>query len=150
VDLVVRQHLEEVLDSLRKRGIKAKLTRGEPVEGEFPRVRGEVDGICFDVLPSLVPLDWSRAIDLQVNGKRRLKVVDLDGLLWIKIRSGGPQDLVDVAMLVLLHPEKQEGALEIAEAYGVSRTLDRWLEDPRLKARARPRTAARRGRSRRK
>ncbi len=61
--------------------------------------------------------------------------------------AGGPQDLVDVAMLVLLHPSFKERTLDLASAHGSDGTLARWLEDPRMKARlprsTRPRKAAR-------
>lgn len=45
-----------------------------------------------------------------------LRLVGLEGLLRLKIRAQGPQDLLDVAVLVLRHPEYRERAREIAAA----------------------------------
>ena len=65
-------------------------------------------------------------------GHRRLRVVDLDGLVRLKLRAQGPRDLMDVAALVLAHPETRERAREAARAYGALDGLDRWLADARL------------------
>jgi len=52
----------------------------------------------------LVPIAWDQALSTEIGGGT-LKVVDLDGLLRLKFRAGGPQDLLDAARLVLRHPE---------------------------------------------
>jgi len=61
-------------------------------------------------------------------------VVDLEGLVRLKLRAGGPQDLMDTAALVLRHPDLLEKAREIALAYSVDLAdkLDVWLGDRRL------------------
>jgi hypothetical protein len=66
-----------------------------------------------------------------------IKVVDLDGLLQLKLRAGGPQDLLDVARLVLLHPEVEARAIELATAYRARDRFEAWLYDPRTRAQAR-------------
>ena len=64
----------------------------------------------------------------------RLRVVDLDALIRLKLRDGGPQDLLDVVHLVRLHPEIEEKASSLAEAYGVGERLQEWLADPRIRS----------------
>jgi hypothetical protein len=158
IDLVTRLALDDVRRRLRDQGIPAALRRGDTVLGEFSGVRGTLDGIEFDVLPQIVPLDWERAIDLSFSDFV-FKVVDLDGLIRLKLRAQGAQDLLDVAMLLHQHPEHIERARSLVKAYGVLEELDMWLHDPRLKTKAdespnsksrrkRPPAACRRGSTR--
>jgi hypothetical protein len=60
-------------------------------------------------------------------------VIDLDGLLRLKLKAGGPQDLLDAAQLLRRPPEMVEQTRAVAEAYGQWDRLQRWLEDPRLR-----------------
>jgi hypothetical protein len=133
IDLVVRGPLADVQARLAAKGIKARLNRGDPAEGDFPCLRGELDGIRFDVLPELSPIDWAGAPELKVGGVT-LRIVDLEGLLGLKLRAGGPQDLLDAAALILLHPDIAPVAQRLATAYGQATRLARFLEDPRLRA----------------
>jgi hypothetical protein len=140
LDFISRQPLADTRETLRKAGIETRLLRGDVLDGGFSCVKGEIDGIPFDVLPPLVPIVWDQAIALDMGGGT-LKVVDLDALLRLKFRAGGPQDLLDAARLVLLHPDVEERARELATAY---RALDRfalWLRDPRILAQAREEAA---------
>jgi hypothetical protein len=136
LDFVGRRPLAEIRDTLRKAGIETRTRRGDVLDGGFSCVKGEIDGIPFDVLPPLVPVDWDRAVALEMPGGT-LKVVDLDSLLQLKIRAGGPQDLLDAARLVLLHREVEPRAVELAVAYGARDRLEAWLSDPRTRAQAR-------------
>jgi hypothetical protein len=132
VDLVARPPLPEVARRLGKGGAVARLYRGNAAEGDFPCLRGALDGVPFDVIPPLVPIDWERGPVALAGRGVRLRVVPLDALLAFKVRAQGPKDLMDAAMLVLLHPDVRPTALELAQAY---RALDRfrvWLDDPRL------------------
>ena len=79
-----------------------------------------------------MPIAWDRAVPLDIGGGT-LKVVDLDGLLQLKFRAGGPQDLLDAARLVLLHPETEARARELATAYRVLDRFETWLRDPRIR-----------------
>jgi hypothetical protein len=63
--------------------------------------------------------------------------VDLDSLLQLKFRAGGPQDLLDAARLVLRHPETEPRARELATAYRARDRFEVWLHDPRVRAQAR-------------
>jgi len=76
-------------------------------------VQGEIDGIAFVVLAPLVPIPWEEALSVEVGGGT-LRVVPLDSLLQLKFRAGGPQDLLDAARLVLLHPGLELRARELA------------------------------------
>ncbi len=93
-----------------------------------------MDGVRFDVMPPLVALEWDRAIEVPMTEKRRLRVIDLDGLVRLKLRAQGPRDLMDVAALTLRHPERLAAAREAARSYGALDRLDQWLADPRLQA----------------
>ena len=71
------------------------------------------------------------------KGAGSLRVVPLGDLLALKLKAQGPKDLMDAAILVLLHPETEARARELATAY---RTLDQfeiWLNSPRTRAQAR-------------
>jgi hypothetical protein len=128
VDFVVRD-----LDAAGKR----LLEQGLPVErlrGKFTCLRGMIGKVRFDVLPPLVPIRWDRAITVSLEGRATIRVVDLESLIRLKLRAGGPKDLMDIAALVLRHPEQQERAQELAVAYRIRDELDIWLRDPRLKA----------------
>ena len=149
VDLVTRIPLAEARRRLREAGISATLRRGEALEGDFPCVIGVLDGISFDVIPQLVPVDWDSALAVPIAGSRTLRVVDLGSLLALKFRAAGGQDLMDVAMLLHEHPEHLERARELAVAYRVADKLESWLNDRRLRARGGGHVRRRRGRARR-
>ena len=68
----------------------AAALRGDILEGGFSCLKGEIDGIPFDVLPPLVPIAWDRALAVDIGGGT-LKVVDLDALLQLKFRADGPR-----------------------------------------------------------
>jgi hypothetical protein len=151
VDLLTRLPLAEAQSRLSKGGLRAQLHRGDALEGGFSCLKGECEGLPFDVLPELVPIHWELAppIEAATGG---LRAVPLEDLLALKLKAQGAKDLLDAAMLVLLHPDTEARARELATAY---RTLDRfetWLDDPRIRAQAREeaalerrvRTAARR------
>jgi len=148
VDFVVRVKLDEVCARLERQGIRVTLTRGDPLEGD-PCIKGMLDGVPFDVMPALVPLDWERAVQMPMGRGATLQVVSLEGLIRLKVRAQGPRDLLDVAALVLRHPEHLHLARELGAAYRVADKLEIWLSDPRLKAemepprRARPRKGGR-------
>jgi hypothetical protein len=128
VDFAARVALPEVRRRLERAGFAAVLRRGDPREGEFPCVKATLEGVPVDVLPALVPLEWDQAIEVPLGKRSRLRVVDLDGLLRLKLRAGGPKDLLDVAALLLEHPQHRDRTVEAATAYGVSEDLQKWLE----------------------
>lgn len=136
IDMLGRRPLPEIRDRLRKAGIETRTLRGDVLDGGFSCVKGEIDGIPFDILPPLVPIAWGRAIPLEMAGGT-LRVVDLDSLLQLKFRAGGPQDLLDAARLVLRHPEVEPRATELATAYGARDQFEAWLRHPRTAAQAR-------------
>ena len=135
LDFISRQPLSATRERLREAGIETRLLRGDVLDGGFSCVKGDIDGIPFDVLPPLVPIDWDGALVLDIGGGT-LKVVDLDGLLQLKFRAGGPQDLLDAARLVMLHPDTEARAQELATAYRARDRFDIWLRDPRIRAQA--------------
>ena len=135
LDFISRQSLAVTRERLQKAGVETRLLRGDALDGGFSCLKGEIDGIPFDVLPPLVPIVWDRALALDIAGGT-LKVVDLDALLQLKFRAGGPQDLLDAARLVMLHPETEARARELATAYRALDRFETWLRDPRTRAQA--------------
>ena len=133
IDLLARGALADVQARLAAKGINAKLFRGDRPGGDFPCLKGELDGIRFDVLPELAPVDWEGAPEFKVGGVS-LRIVDLPGLLALKLRAAGPQDLLDAAALVLLHPEIAPVAQRLATARGLASRLASLLANPRLRA----------------
>jgi len=127
VDFVVRD-ADAACRHLREQGLSVEILRGE-----FTCLRGSLGGIRFDVLSPLVPIRWERAITVPLGEGTSIRVVDLEGLIRLKLKAGGPKDLMDVAALVLLHPEQRERAREIALAYRLRDPLETWLNDPRMK-----------------
>lgn len=134
VDFVSRLPLREAQRRLHDRGIATTFRRGDVLDGDIPCLYGTVAGVRVDVLPPLVPIDWDQAIELRLGRSAVLRVVDLDGLLQLKIRAGGPRDLMDVAALVLRHGAHRERAEELAAARGLADKLRVWLGDRRLHA----------------
>ena len=135
LDFISRQPLAAARERLRTGGIETRLARGDALDGGFSCLKGDVDGIPFDVLPPLVPIAWDQALALDIRGGT-LKVVDLDSLLQLKFRAGGPPDLLDTVRLVMLHPETEARARELATAYRVLDRFETFLNDPRTRAQA--------------
>jgi hypothetical protein len=137
VDLITRLPLREARVKLERGGLSTQLLSGDVLEGGFSCLRGECERLPFDVLPQLVPLSWEQAVPLAAQGATALRAVALDDLLALKFKAQGPKDLLDAAILVLLHPDAEPHARELATAY---RTLDRFelfLNHPRTRAQAR-------------
>jgi len=133
VDLLTSLDLREAQKLLSSRGIETVMKRGDVLEGDFSCLQGTLEGVRFDILPELVALQWDHALSLSLGGTA-LRIVDLDGLLRLKLRAGGPQDLMDVAHLILQHPDRIAAAREAARAYRLEDKLDVWLNDPRTRS----------------
>jgi hypothetical protein len=136
VDFLVRD-LSDAARRLEKGGIAATRTRGT-----FSCLKGTIRDVRFDVLPPLIPLDWGRAVRVPLGRRTYIRVVDIDGLIRLKLRAGGAKDLMDAAALVLRHAEQRESALEHATAYKLRERLLGWIKDPRMVAELREEEAA--------
>jgi hypothetical protein len=134
VDLVSRLPLPDVRKRLADHGVRAAFRRGDELEGDFDCLKGTLDGIEFDILPPLVPIDWPNAVEVPLGGGATLKVVDLPTLIHLKLRAGGPQDVLDVAVLLQHHPTEAARAGELATAYGVAAQLQTFTKSPRIRA----------------
>ncbi len=97
-------------------------------------VHGTLDGIRFDVFFPPEPIDWNRTVTLPLTKESRLRVVDLETLVRLKLREGGPQDFIDVAQLVRLHPEIEEKALALSDSYDVRDRFVGWLSHARMRS----------------
>jgi hypothetical protein len=84
-----------------------------------------------------VPVHWEAAPRVEGRGAGSLRVVPLVDLLALKLKAQGPKDLMDAAILVLLHPETEARARELATAYRVLDQFETWVSDPRTQAQAR-------------
>ncbi len=122
----------------------ARLFKGGSVEGDFPCLKGVIpvgsrpaDAVPFDVLPTLVPLEPGRFVDLLVRGQR-LRVVDPDTLIRLKLKAGSSHDLYDVTILANLHPDWMEHALALAVSHGteMGERLATLIREPRVRGQA--------------
>jgi len=137
VDLLTRLPLSEARSRLERVGLAARVLKGDPLAGGFSCLKGECEGLPFDVLPQLVPIHWEAAVPVGASGAGSLRVVPLMDLLALKLKAQGPKDLMDAAILILMHPETTDRARELATAYRVLDRLEHWLDDPRACAQAR-------------
>jgi hypothetical protein len=134
IDFVARVEAAEVVNRLEAAGLECEILKGNILDGDIAWcVKGYLRGVRFDVLPPLVPLDFDRSITLALGGGHQVRVVDLDGLLRLKLRAGGPQDLLDAAQLLRKHPEMVDKIRPVAEAYRQWERLEGWMNDPRLR-----------------
>jgi hypothetical protein len=144
VDVIVTIPLAEARRLLSENGVTARLSKGDNVEGDFDCLRGviavgsrAVDAVPFDVLPALVPLAPQWFTTLLVRGQR-LRVVDPDTLIRLKLRAGSAHDLYDIAILSLLHPDWMERVLALAASHGkeTAERLAALIRDPRVRGQA--------------
>ena len=140
VDLIVSISLDDARRRLEEHGVRTTLFRGDVFEGDFSCLKGLVGGVPFDVLPPLVPLERERLIVLDLHGFS-LPVVDFETLARLKLRAGGPKDLLDLAVLVNLRPERRQRTLEMA-AYDpqLQSRLVSFIDDPHVRRQVAERT----------
>lgn len=135
VDFVCLEDPKVIQARLSNAGVECAVRKGDVLKGEIRScVYGTLDGIRFDVLFPPVPIDWEKTVLLPLAKDSRLRVVDLDGLIRLKLRAGGPQDLIDVVQLVRRHRKAEPTALRVAEAYRLRDRLESWLADPRIRS----------------
>ena len=137
VDVLTRLPLPEARRRLERSGLPSRLRKEGAFEGGFSCLKGQCDGLPFDVLPQLVPIHWEAAVPVEASGAGSLRVVPLTDLLALKLKAQGAKDLMDAAILVLMHPETEARARELAVAYRALDRFESWLEDPRARAQAR-------------
>jgi hypothetical protein len=133
VDVIVSMPLTEARRRLAEAGVETTLFRADALAGDFRCLKGLVGGVPFDVLPPLVPVERERTVALELH-RRRLPIVDFETLVRLKLKAGGPKDLLDLAVLVNLRPERRERTLRLA-AYDprLQRRLGSLIDDPRVK-----------------
>lgn len=136
VDFVSPADPKQIQAALAAAGVTSWIRRGDALAGEIRScVYGTLDEIRFEVVFPPVPIDWDGTVSLALeDGRPPLRVVGLDGLIRLKLRAGGPQDLIDVVHLVRLHPGMQSKAVAVAEAYDIRERLESWLADARLRS----------------
>lgn len=134
IDLASPLDPKVIRAALSAAGIDSSSRRGSVRDGEIRSVvSGTLEGVDFDILFPPVLIPWETTVTLTV-GEAEIRVVALDDLLRLKLRAGGPQDLLDIVHLIQLHPEKLSLAREVATAHKNLDQLDAWLADPRIRA----------------
>ena len=137
IDVITSIPLAEARARLKHRGIDSVLHKGDLLEGGFSCLKGVIGtstadskrslGVPFDILPQLVPIGME---ELDVRG-HRLRIVDLETLVRLKLKAGSVKDLYDVAILVHLHPDFRTRAEALAEHDArLSARLDALIRDP--------------------
>lgn len=135
VDFVCPADPTEIQARLGAAGMATSVRRGDILEGDIRScVFGTLDGIRVDVLFPPVPIDWSATVLLPLATGSRLRVVSLTDLIRLKLRAGGPLDMIDVVQLVRRHPDLVPFALSVAEAYRLRDRLEAWLADPGIRS----------------
>jgi hypothetical protein len=141
IDIVVRMPLDRAQSLLEARGIRVTRLRADPLEGGFSCLKGVIAGrsgrgktepVLFDILPELVPVQPERLVSVALGG-HTLRIVDIETLIRLKLRAGGPKDLYDIGILGNLNPAARRAALEHCEHK--PRLLARvksCLDDPRV------------------
>jgi len=133
IDIVTSVPLAEVVRRLKARRIDARLRKGDRLEGDIPCVTGFVGDVPFDVLPNLVPIG---STEIEIAG-HRLRMVDADTLIRLKLKAGSVKDLYDVAILSHLESEFADRARALAMSDPkVARRLADLLDDPRTRRQA--------------
>jgi predicted nucleotidyltransferase len=139
VDLAVDLSAAEAERRLRSAGLEVRKTRGDLRAGDIPWVlSGQMDDVPFQVMPPVLPIDWSRGREIEAEGAR-FKVVGLGDLLRLKLKAAGPKDFMDVTELLEAHPDLAAETRAVAEAYGVGDDLARWVKHKRPRPGARKR-----------
>jgi hypothetical protein len=134
VDFVTSIPAAEVQKRLEAVGLESRVLRGNVLDGDLAWcVKGTIGGFAFDVIPPPVPVDFDRATTLPLAGGKSVRVVDLETLLRLKLRVGGPQDLLDAAKLLREHPEMLERTRAVARKYGLWTRIESWMKDPRVR-----------------
>ena len=131
VDFMTRLPIPEARARLTKAGYRPETRRGDPTENLPTFLRVTVEGVRVDVLPELVRLEWDRLAEVSLSARVAVKVVDVDSLIQLKLRAGGPQDLLDVAHLVWRHPDRLGYARQLAARHRVRDLLEIYLVNPR-------------------
>ena len=143
VDLLVRMPLLRARERLEAEGIEVELRKGDPLAGELSSLSGvlgvevrpgRVEGVVFDVLPESVPVHPDRIATLTL-GDLSIRIVDLETLLRLKLKAGGPKDLYDVGVLANLNPEIKPSLLDyLAHKPRLLKRVQRLLDDPHVLA----------------
>lgn len=143
VDLLVRMPLQRARERLEAEGIEVELRKGDPLAGEFSSLSGvlgvevtpgHVEGVVFDVLPERVPVHPDRIVTLSVHGLA-IRIVDLETLLRLKLKAGGPKDLYDIGVLANLNPEIKPKLLDhVAHKPRLLVRVQRVFDDPHVLA----------------
>ncbi len=141
IDILVRMPLDQAQELLEARGISIKRFRGNPLDGDFsclkgviaaPSTRSDSEPVLFDVLPELAPLHPERLVTISLQG-HTLRVIDIETLIRLKLRAGGPKDLYDIGILGNLNPAARQAALEhCAHKPPLLARVKSYLDDPRV------------------
>jgi hypothetical protein len=145
IDVVVRMPLDHAQSLLEARGIHVTRLKGDPLEGGFSCLKGVIAGqsargrtepVLFDILPELVPVQPERLVNVTLAG-HTLRIVDIETLIRLKLRAGGPKDFYDIGILANLNPAAKQAAIDhCSHKPRLMERVTSYLDDPRVAAAA--------------
>jgi hypothetical protein len=118
---------------LEEHGFPTKAVHGAPADPVPCVVRASRGGIPIDML--VVTRKWEEeavqaAVSVQL-GEARIPVVTPEYLIAMKLKAGGPRDLLDARELLSMSEVDMESLRDLARRLRVDRRLDR-LRRPKL------------------
>ena len=129
IDMVTDLMPNQVLETLQKSGLSADIVRGDALDPLPWVVRGEHDGVPFQILPAgAVGVDLNIAI-VQAD----MRFASVQDFIVSKCIAAGMADMRDVAVLIMKRPELLSFAEEQAEGHRCKSKLDEWVNDQRLR-----------------
>lgn len=133
VDLATDLSPEEVEASLNAAGLPSSIRRGGADDPLPWVVETRVGDVPLQILPAAtIGADVQASTLLAEYG---IRLVSVEGFIRSKCYAGGHQDLLDVAILTLKHPELTEMAETEAKQHGAAEMLALWRADKRILAR---------------
>jgi len=136
VDIAAALAPEEIVRRLREAGITADVRRSSEPDDLGWVVRGQLEGIAFQILPAAETGVDCAACEVKAG----LRIAGIRDFIAGKCMAAGQQDMHDVAALCLVYPELEDFCRETAAANGCLKKLESWLSDRRLRQRYTPQT----------
>ncbi|MBL4760190.1 MAG: hypothetical protein JKY80_04970 [Mariprofundaceae bacterium] len=133
LDLATALPKEDVMEKLASYCEFLECKKGD-VQDPLPwAIHGKKDGVEFQILPAqAIHVDVQHGV---MVAQGSLYFVSLEDLIHSKCYAGGHQDLCDVAILVMIHGDFRQLAVQYAQECGCLKQLNQWLSDSRLLSR---------------
>jgi len=132
VDMATALPKDDVIHRLSSRCKSVKCINGDIDDPLSWVIHGKIDNVEFQIL-NAKDIHVTPSVHILAKSSN-LKIATLSDLIQSKIVAGGHQDLCDVAVLIMMHPEFLPVALDAAATQQCSDRLNDWLSDKRLLA----------------